>query len=89
MSYPTTLPDICEGFIPQPCFSYINCTATGFKAHWRRGHGRKKNKKYVLCVLVSIWICAISIQSISLLEVFGQYGYDAVDSMCHIIECEK
>ena len=202
MSYPTTLPDICEGIIPQPCFSYINCTTTGFKANWtefccqpiqvketkvvmlsilgivgtigiifngmtiitflymycfpqrikvkfnqeftitqdfihcifglptfwtvynngyfpysikawkysalftnsiadadfitlawisvyftwRRGHGRPKNQKIgnwaVLGVLVSIWICAFSIQSISLLEVFGQYGYDALDGMC-------
>jgi hypothetical protein len=59
---------------------------------WRRGNGRPKNQKCgnwaVLCVLVSIWICAFLIQSISLLEVFGQYGYDAFDGMCYIIECE-
>ena len=32
--FESSLPDECEGFVPQPCISYINCTMTEFRPNW-------------------------------------------------------
>jgi hypothetical protein len=60
MSAPTATQDVCGGFVPQPCFSFTNCTRTGFIANWTefccQPVSVKNNRIWMLSMIAGVGI---------------------------------